>query len=98
MGVWHDSGIILTGPVLGAGTAGVRGIIRVTGWAVDLDPRFVGNQKIKEKKLREWALLGEHEQVYLHAADGVRTRMIKGYMRHGFHFVEIAKVLGGATA
>ncbi len=95
--VWQNYHIIVTEPVLEAVPGGVRVIIRVTELAVDLAPRFVGNQKIKEKKLREWALLGEHEQVYLHAADGVRTRMIKGYMRQGFHFVEIDKVYGGAT-
>ena len=56
---------------------------------VDLEPRFIGYDGVKLKDLREWAGLEESSELYLHQARRVRQRLIEGYKRKGFHFVEI---------
>lgn len=77
---------------------GLRLTIRVQELPVDLDPRFVGNDDIDEKTLREWAMLFDREEVYLHEADGIRNRLVQGYQRHGYLFAEVDVVVGGAEA
>lgn len=56
---------------------------------VDLEPRFIGYDGVKLKDLREWAGLDDSSELYLHQARRVRLRLIEGYKRKGFHFIEI---------
>ncbi len=55
----------------------------------DREPRFVGNAEIKLKILKRWALLENQTELFVHQAERVRQRLIEGYQREGFHFVEI---------
>ena len=62
---------------------------------VDVEPRFIGNQKIKTKKLLEWAELTQNSELFLHRAQRIRSRLIEQYKRAGFHFIEIDVVSKG---
>ncbi len=80
---------------------GIELRIPVQELPVDRDPRFIGQVEISEKKLREWALLEEKAELYLHEAGRVRQRLIDGYRREGFYFAEVNVITrpgGGAGA
>lgn len=100
--VLETYGVVMRNPRFETVSGGVRVVFPVHELPVDLEPRFVGNDRISEEKLREWALLFEREQIYVHEADRVRTRLERGYRREGFHFVEVEAVVreegdGGET-
>jgi len=56
---------------------------------VDRDPRFIGNVEVSQKKIKEWALLEDKAELYLHEAGRVRQRILDGYRREGFYFAEV---------
>ncbi len=62
---------------------------------VDLEPRFVGNAEISVEKLRKWALLEDKGELFLYQSERVRQRLIEGYHREGYAFVEIDVVRRG---
>lgn len=68
---------------------GVELRVRVEELPVDRDPRFIGNVDISEKKLREWSLIAEKAELYLHEAGRVRQRLIDGYRREGYFHAEV---------
>lgn len=72
-----------------AAEGGVELQLIVQEMPVDLEPRFIGYDGVKLKDLREWAGLDESSELYLHQARRVRQRLIEGYKRKGFHFIEI---------
>jgi outer membrane protein insertion porin family len=92
--VWDVYAVVVLRPTFQDAPGGTTVIIPVQEMPVDLEPRFVGNEAMPEEKLREWALLYEREQLYVHEAERVKTRLINGYRRQGFHFVEVDVVVG----
>jgi len=94
-GLWNAQKIIaevLRTPVAG----GVELVIHVLReMPVDVEPRFIGNEKIKTKRLLEWAELDGRAELFLHRAEQVRARLLEGYKRAGFHFVEVDVVSKG---
>ncbi len=95
--VFDTYGVIVLQPRLEAVPGGVKVTVPVSELPVDLEPRFVGNDRIPVSKLREWALLDQREQIYVHEAYNVRQRLLRGYRRQGFHFAEVDVVTGGAA-
>ncbi|HVS18172.1 MAG TPA: BamA/TamA family outer membrane protein, partial [Planctomycetota bacterium] len=61
----------------------------------DLEPRFIGNDAIKLTRLREWALLTDRTELFLHQAPRVRQRLLEGYQRDGFYWAEVNIVTRG---
>ncbi len=61
----------------------------------DLEPRFVGNAEIDLETLKRWALLEDRGELYLYQAERVRQRLIEGYRREGYAFVEVDVVRRG---
>jgi len=96
--VFKTYGVVVEQPTFTPVPGGVKVVLRVRELPVDLEPRFVGNQEMPEEKLREWALLFDREQIYVHEADRVRARILQGYKRQGFHFAEVEVVVGGEQA
>lgn len=72
-----------------AAEGGIELQLIVQEMPVDLEPRFIGYDGVKLKDLREWAGLDDSSELYLHQARRVRQRLLEGYRRKGFHFVEI---------
>jgi len=93
--VWDTYKIVVGEPALTRVEGGLRVTLPVTELPLDLEPRFVGASGVDLDKLKEWALLFDREQVYLHEADRIRARLIAGYHQAGYHFVEIDNVIGG---
>lgn len=93
--VWDTYKIVVGEPVLTRVEGGLRVTLPVTELPLDLEPRFVGASEVDLDKLKEWALLFDREQVYLHEADRIRARLIAGYRQAGYLFIEIDKVIGG---
>jgi outer membrane protein insertion porin family len=62
---------------------------------VDLEPRFVGNAEIDIEELKKWALLEDRGELFLYQAERVRQRLIEGYHKEGYAFVEIDVVRRG---
>ncbi|MBL8857955.1 MAG: BamA/TamA family outer membrane protein [Planctomycetes bacterium] len=62
---------------------------------VDLEPRFIGNADIDVEKLKRWALLEDKGELFLYQAERVRQRLIEGYLKEGYAFVEIDVVRRG---
>lgn len=61
----------------------------------DLEPRFIGNDAIKLERLKEWALLEDRTELFLHQAPRVRQRILEGYQREGFYWAEVNVVTRG---
>lgn len=62
---------------------------------VDLEPRFVGNSDVDVDKLKKWAQLEGRGELFLFQAERVRQRLIEGYRKEGYAFVEIDVVRRG---
>lgn len=77
---------------------GVELRVSVQELPVDRDPRFIGNIEISEKKLREWSLLEDKAELYLHEAGRVRQRLVDGYRKEGFYFAEVNVITRPAGA
>jgi outer membrane protein insertion porin family len=69
--------------------AGVAVTLLVMEMPVDFDARFVGNEGMASAKLMEWAGLPATGEVFKHQARSVRSRLLEGYKRQGYHFIEI---------
>lgn len=85
-------------PVLGApadGSEHVRLVLSVVEMPSDLEPRFIGNDAIKADRLREWALIEDRTELFLHQAPRVRQRILEGYQRDGFYWAEVNIVARG---
>lgn len=74
---------------------GVELRITVEEMNVDLEPRFVGYHEMDLEDLKRWALLEDRGELYLYQAERVKQRLIEGYRREGFHFVEVDVVRRG---
>lgn len=68
---------------------GIDIVVHVSEMPVDREPRFIGNDSIDEKTLREWALLSDRSELYLHQAGRVRQRILENYRREGYYFAEV---------
>lgn len=68
---------------------GIDLVVYVHEMPVDREPRFIGNESIDEKTLREWALLEDKSELYLHQAGRVRQRILENYRREGYYFAEV---------
>jgi outer membrane protein insertion porin family len=55
----------------------------------DREPRFIGNVEIETKTLKKWALLEDRVELFEYQADRVRQRLIEGYKKEGFAWIEI---------
>jgi len=62
---------------------------------VDLEPRFVGYKEMDLEDLKRWALLEDRGELYLYQSERVRQRLIEGYRREGFAWVEVDVVRRG---
>jgi len=69
--------------------------ISVEEMNVDLEPRFVGYHEMDLEDLKRWALLEDRGELYLYQSERVRQRLIEGYRREGFAFVEVDVVRRG---
>ena len=85
-------------PDVRAVPGGVELRLRVLEMPVDREPRFVGNDQVDTKTLRRWALIEEQTELYLHQAQRVRQRILEGYQREGFYFVELDVIQRGQGA
>jgi outer membrane protein insertion porin family len=94
-GVFTSYGIMVQKPRHEPVPGGVKLVIPVVEFEVDLEPRFLGNATYKVSKLREWAGLADRAQMYLYEADRVAWRLKQAYLRQGFHWVEVEWVPGG---
>jgi len=74
---------------------GIELLLSIVELPVDLEPRFIGNVKIKTKKLYEWARIEEGGELYLYQSRRVKQRLLESYRRDGFYFVEIKEVVRG---
>jgi outer membrane protein insertion porin family len=74
---------------------GVELRVSVEEMNVDLEPRFVGNAEIDLETLQRWAQLEDRGELYLYQAERVRQRLIEGYKREGYYFVEVEVVRRG---
>lgn len=74
---------------------GVEVRVTVEEMNVDLEPRFVGYHEMDLDDLRRWALLEDRGELYLYQAERVKQRLIEGYRREGFAFVEVDVVRRG---
>lgn len=61
----------------------------------DLEPRFIGNERIATKELLEWAGLGERREVYIPEVPRIRQRLIDRYRQKGHYFAEVREVVRG---
>jgi len=67
-------------------------VLRVEELPLDLELRFVGNVDIDDEKLREWAGLGEREELYLYQAPRIRSRLLQHYREEGYYFADVKVV------
>lgn len=74
---------------------GVELRLVVAEMAVDLEPRFVGNDEIDRETLLRWALLEERGELYLFQAERVKQRLVEGYRREGYLWAEVEVVRRG---
>lgn len=67
-------------------------LLRVEELPLDLELRIVGNVAIDDEDVREWAGVGEREELYLYQAPRVRGRLLQHYRDEGFYFAEVKVV------
>jgi outer membrane protein insertion porin family len=77
---------------LAAGSHEVGLLLRVEELELDLELRITGNVAIDDEKVREWAGVGEREELYLYQAPRIRNRLLQRYREEGFLFVEVRVV------
>lgn len=73
---------------------GIKLIVDVYEIPFDLEPRFVGNDRVKTSKLLKWAMLEERGEIYHHQVARVAQRILDGYHADGYHWATIETVLG----
>jgi len=64
----------------------------------DREPRFVGNVKIDSKTLKRWALIEDRVELFEYQTNRVKQRLLEGYRREGFYWIEIDVVERRAEA
>lgn len=64
-------------------------VVRVVETPVDLEPRFIGNNRYSDERLREWGRISGRGEIYLHEAPAIRERLLENYRRKGYAHVEI---------
>ena len=69
--------------------------LQVTELPSDLEPRFIGNDKIDDEELLEWAGLGARTEVYIPEVPRIRQRLIDRYRQKGYAFAEVNEVVRG---
>lgn len=67
-------------------------LLRVEELPLDLELRIVGNVAIDDDEVREWAGIGEREELYLYQAPRIRARLLQHYREEGFYFAEVKVV------
>lgn len=67
-------------------------LLRVDELPLDLELRIVGNVEIDDETVREWAGIGEREELYLYQAPRIRARLLQHYHDEGFYFAEVKEV------
>ena len=77
---------------------GVELRLSVEEMLVDLEPRFVGNVGESLDVVLEWAGVEQGAELFLHEAPLVRERLLDGYRREGYYFVEVDIVTPDADA
>ncbi|MDF1837519.1 MAG: outer membrane protein assembly factor BamA [Planctomycetota bacterium] len=77
-----------------AAPGGVILVMEVSELEVDPEALFIGNEEFKLEKIREWAGMGERDQVYRHEAQRIANRVETGYRKQGFQFAEVSWALG----
>jgi len=75
-----------------AGDEAVDLLLRVEELPFDLEMRITGNHEIDDDKVREWAGIGEREELYIYQAPRVRARLLQHYRDEGFYFAEVDSV------
>src|SRR5262249_40496044 len=87
---FHVRGMIELLP--GASEHEVGLLLKVEELPLDLELRIVGNVEISTEKLREWAGIGEHEELYIYQAPRIRQRLLQHYHDEGYYFAEVKVV------
>jgi outer membrane protein insertion porin family len=59
----------------------------------DLEPRFIGYDRVKLDTLLEWAQLQDRRELYFHQVDRVTSRVLEGYRREGHYFAQVRPVI-----
>ncbi|MDF1800289.1 MAG: outer membrane protein assembly factor [Planctomycetota bacterium] len=72
---------------------GIELRLAVEEMPVDLEPRFVGVVDVDTDQVYEWAGIEQGAELFLHEAPLVRERLIEGYHREGYYFVEVDVVM-----
>lgn len=67
-------------------------LLRIEELPLDLELRITGNVEIDDKKVREWAGIGEREELYLYQAPRIRARLLQHYKDEGFYFADVKVV------
>lgn len=74
------------------GTNQVKLRLSVTELPLDLEPRFIGNVKIDDDEILEWAGLVEGQELFLSQGPRIRERLLSRYRAEGFYFAEVKVV------
>ncbi|MDG1050816.1 MAG: BamA/TamA family outer membrane protein [Planctomycetota bacterium] len=95
--LWDDFRILVAqgGYLFEEVEGGVRVRLRFIESPVDLDPRFVGNNKFDVARLREWGQLDDRVEVYVDEAEKIAERIRTAYRRQGYYFIEVEPRIGG---
>ena len=75
----------------------VKLVLEVYELPFDLEPRFVGNDRVSDKKLREWALIEERGEIYHHQVARVTQRLLEGYRADGYYHASVRAVIGAGS-
>ncbi len=67
-------------------------LLRVEELPMDLELRITGNVEIDDDKVREWAGIGEREELFLYQAPRIRARLLQSYREEGYAFAEVRVV------
>jgi outer membrane protein insertion porin family len=74
------------------GVTSVELVLRVEELPVDLELRITGNIEIDDEEVREWAGVGEREELYLYQAPRIRARLLQHYREEGYYFADVKVV------
>jgi outer membrane protein insertion porin family len=82
-------------PTPEAPAGGVELVLIVVEMPSDREPRFIGNVDIDTKTLKRWGLIEERVEMFVYQTNRVRQRLLEGYHREGYYWVEIDVVKRG---
>ena len=72
---------------------GIQVRLQVVELPSDLEPRFLGNDRVKLDKILEWAQLQDRRELYFHQVDRVTSRVLEGYRREGYYFAQVRPII-----